>query len=110
MGGEEYSKEQRFAWRPWQMNTIVETQHELRTPQTRTEYVSSGDPATLWRQHVLHMYSWEDMNPILGGAFHDLRTYEPGEQITYDWYRGIQRPAIRGAGATRTADDLSIRV
>ncbi|CAM3827478.1 S8 family serine peptidase [Isoptericola cucumis] len=106
MGGEEWSKEQRFAWRPWQRSTIVESQHELRTPQSRVEYVSAGD--TLWRQHVLHYFSWDSLNPISGGATHDLRTYAPGERVAYDWYGGVQRPAVREA--SRSGDELTIQV
>lgn len=108
MGGGEWSKEQRFAWRPWQRSTIAESQHELRTPQTRVEHVSSGD--TLWRQHVLHYPSWDELNPISGGAVHDLRTYEPGEKVSYDWYGGVQRPAVTTGGATRAGDELTIEL
>lgn len=110
MGGEKWSKEQRFAWRPWQETTIVESQHELATPQSRTEYVSSGAGDTLWRQHVLHYNSWDSFNPVQGGSIHELRTYRPGESVVYDWYRGVQRPAVVGEGATRTGDDLTIDV
>ena len=67
MGGEEWAKEQRYAWRPWQQSTIVESQQELHTPQRRTETISSGSPDTLWRQHVLHLFSWDTMNPITAG-------------------------------------------
>ncbi len=110
MGGERWSKEQRFAWRPWQETTIVETQHELATPQLRTEYVSSGASDTLWRQHVLHYNSWDSLAPLLDGSVHELRTYRPGERVAYDWYRGVQRPAVVGDGATRTGDHLTIDV
>ncbi|TQL70275.1 subtilisin family serine protease [Nocardioides albertanoniae] len=108
MGGGEWSKEQRFAWRPWQKSTIVEAQHELRTPQARVEYVSTGD--TVWRQHVLHYLSWDEINPISGGAIHELRTYRPGEKVGYDWYGGVQRPAVTTGGATRTGDELRIEL
>lgn len=110
MGGEKWSKEQRFAWRPWQETTIVESQHELATPQSRIEYVSSGAGDTLWRQHVLHYNSWDLFNPVQGGSIHELRTYRPGESVVYDWYRGVQRPAVVGKRATRTGDDLTIDV
>ncbi|MFI8527545.1 S8 family serine peptidase [Promicromonospora sukumoe] len=110
MGGEKWSKEQRFAWRPWQETTIVETQHELATPQSRTEYVSSGASGTVWRQHVLHYSSWDSSNPLLGGSIHQQQTYKPGERVAYDWYRGVQRPAVVGEGATRAGDELTIDV
>ncbi|GAA2234665.1 S8 family serine peptidase [Promicromonospora sukumoe] len=106
MGGEDWAKEQRFAWRPWQSTTIVERQHELREAQSRTEYVSSGDPDTLWRQHVLHYSSWDSFNPLIGGSVHDTRTYRPGERITYDWFGGVQRPVV--GGAQRTGDSLRL--
>lgn len=109
MGGEEWSKEQRFAWRPWQQTTIVETQRELRTPQRRTEIVSAGD--TLWRQHVLHFFSWDTMNPITGGATHALRTYRPRETVRQSWYGAVVRPAVpEGGVAYREGDALTIRV
>ena len=59
MGGEPWAKEQRYAWRPWQQSTVVENQQEVHTPQRRTETISSGSPDTLWRQHVLHFFSWD---------------------------------------------------
>ncbi|MFD2794992.1 S8 family serine peptidase [Promicromonospora vindobonensis] len=110
LGGEEWAKEQRFAWRPWQDTTIVETQHELREAQSRTEYVSSGASDTLWRQQVLHFNSWDTFNPIIGGSLHELRTYRPGERLTYDWYGGVQRPVVVGDGAVRTGDELTLDV
>lgn len=111
MGGEDWAKEQRFAWRPWQESTIVESQRELHTPQQRTETISSGQPDTLWRQRVLHFFSWDTMNPINGGAVHALRTYRPGEHVTYDWFGGVVRPAVpAGAAPSRTVDGLTINV
>lgn len=108
-GGEEWAKEQRFAWRPWQQSTIVETQQELHTPQQRTEIVSAGD--TLWRQHVLDNYSWDSMNPITDGMFHATRSYSPGEQVTHDWHRAVVRPAVApGAEPTRSGERLSLRI
>lgn len=111
MGGEAWAKEQRFAWRPWQDSTIVESQRELHTPQQRTETISSGQPDTLWRQRVLSFYSWDTMNPINGGAVHALRTYRPGEHVNYDWFGGVVRPAVpAGAVPSRTVDALAINV
>ncbi|WP_114907349.1 S8 family serine peptidase [Ornithinimicrobium murale] len=108
-GGEEWTKEQRFAWRPWQRSTIVETQQELHTPQQRTEIVSAGD--TLWRQHVLDHFSWDSLNPIRDGAFHEIRSYEPGEKVRYDWHRAVVRPTVTEASApVRTGDTLSLRI
>ena len=102
MGGEPWAKEQRYAWRPWQQTTVVESQHELPTPQQRTETISSGKPDTLWRQHVLHFFSWDLLNPINGGAVHGLRTYQPRERVTYDWWSSVVRPAVpTGAVPTR---------
>lgn len=111
MGGEAWAKEQRFAWRPWQDYTIVESQRELHTPQHRTETISSGSPDTLWRQHVLHFFSWDTLNPINGGAVHAIRSYAPGEHVNYDWFGPVVRPAVpAGAVSSRTADALSLRV
>lgn len=109
MGGQEWSKEQRFAWRPWQQTTSVETQQELRTPQSRTEVVSGGD--TLWRQHVLHFFSWDTMNPIRGGAVAPLQAYEPGTRLTYDWYGALVRPVVAdGLAPVRDGDTISLRI
>ncbi|WP_067428694.1 S8 family peptidase [Nocardioides jensenii] len=111
MGGEPWAKEQRFAWRPWQDHTIVESQRELHTPQQRTETISSGAADTLWRQHVLHLYSWDTMNPITTGAVHGIRTYRPGEKVTYDWFGPVVRPAVpAGTVPTRTNDTLKLNV
>lgn len=108
-GGEEWTKEQRFGWRPWQQSTIVETQQELHTPQQRTEIVSAGD--TLWRQHVLDNYSWDSMGALKDGTFHAIRSYEPGEEVTYDWHRAVVRPTVApSADPTRTGDTLSLRI
>ncbi|WP_109474307.1 S8 family peptidase [Ornithinimicrobium cavernae] len=109
MGGQEWAKEQRFAWRPWQRTTSVESQQELHTPQSRTETVSGGD--TLWRQHVLHFFSWDTMNPIQGGAIAPLQAYEPGEKLTYDWFGSVVRPVIAdGLEPVRSGDTLSLRI
>ena len=111
MGGEPWAKEQRYAWRPWQMSTVVENQQEVRTPQSRTETISSGSPDTLWRQHVLHFFSWDLMNPINGGAVHALRTYRPRERVSYDWWGSVVRPAVpTGAVPTRTGDGLLLQI
>lgn len=110
-GGEEWTKEQRFAWLPWQQSTIVESQQELRTPQERTEIISSGDPGTLWRQHVLHYFSWDSLNPLRDGTSHPLRSYEPGEEITYEWHRAVTRPAVpAGTDPLRSGDTLTLQV
>jgi len=111
MGGEPWAKEQRFAWRPWQQSTIVESQRDLHTPQLRTETISSGAADTLWRQHVLSFYSWDTLNPITNGAVHALRTYRPGEHVKYDWFGPVVRPAVAAGGkASRTADALTVNV
>lgn len=108
-GGEEWAKEQRFAWRPWQQSTIVELQQELHTPQERTEIISGDD--TVWRQHVLDHFSWDTLNPIQGGMHHATRSYEPGEQLTYDWHGAVVRPAVpAGADPVRSSDTLSLRI
>lgn len=108
-GGEEWAKEQRFGWRPWQRSTIVETQQELHTPQQRTEIISGGD--TVWRQHVLDHFSWESTNPIRDGMYHGVRGYQPGEEVTYDWHGAVVRPALTTDGQPlRTGDLLSLRI
>jgi len=109
-GGEQWSAEQRFAWRPWQTSSIVETHHEVRTPQSRVEYVSSGASDTLWRQHVVDYVPWESSSALTGGMTHDLRTYRPGEKVVHEWNRAVLRPAVVGDGATRTGDELTIDV
>ncbi|KRF17653.1 hypothetical protein ASG90_04615 [Nocardioides sp. Soil797] len=108
MGGEPWAKEQRFAWRPWQDHTIVESQRELHTPLTRTETISSGSADTLWRQHVLHLFSWDSMNPITTGAVHALRTYRPGERVTYDWFGPVVRPVV--TEASRAGNQVTLKV
>ena len=111
MGGEEWAKEQRYAWRPWQRSTIVESQQELHTPQRRIETISSGSLDTLWRQHVLHLFSWDTMNPITTGAVHPLRTYDAREKVEHDWFRSVVRPAVpAGMTPTRTGDALRVEV
>ena len=111
MGGEPWAKEQRYAWRPWQQSTVVENQQELHTPQRRTETISSGSPDTLWRQHVLHLFSWDTLNPIKGGAVHPLRTYRPRERVSYDWFGSVVRPAVpAGTVPRRTGDALDLQV
>src|SRR5690606_18329656 len=89
--------------------TIIEQQQELHTPQRRTETVSAGD--TLWRQHVLHFYSWDSLNPLNGGAIHPIRSYEPGEHVAYDWFAAVVAPAqVPGTEATRIGDVLRLRI
>ena len=111
MGGEPWAKEQRYAWRPWQQSTVIEKQRELATPQQRTEMVSSGADDTLWRQHVLSLFSWDTMNPITGGAVHPIRTYRLGSRLTYDWFRSVVRPDVpTGSTATRTGDVLDLQI
>lgn len=108
MGGEPWAKEQRYAWRPWQNHTVVESQRELHTPQQRTETISSGSADTRWRQHVLHLFSWDSMNPITTGAVHETRTYRPGEHVTNDWFGPVVRPVA--TKASRTGDQLTLQV
>ncbi|WP_203416973.1 S8 family serine peptidase [Jiangella ureilytica] len=109
-GGEPWSKEQRYGWRPWQSETIIEHQRLVGTGQTRVEYVSAGD--TVWRQHVLPYRSWDEMNPVLSGMSHDLRSYRAGERIDETWFAPLVRPAIpagvEGADPYRTGDTLNI--
>lgn len=110
-GGGEWAKEQRFGWLPSQSTTIVETQNEVYTPHQRTEIVSSGDPDTVWLQRVLHFFSWDSMNPIRDGAHHPLRSYDPGEEVTHDWYRSVIRPAVAsGSDPVRTGDVLTLQI
>ena len=109
-GGEPWSKEQRYGWRPWQTETIIEHQRQVGTGQTRVEYVSAGD--TVWRQHVLPYLGWDQMNPVLTGISHDLRSYRAGERIDETWFAPVVRPAIpegvEGADPYRTGDTLNV--
>ncbi|WP_198663359.1 S8 family serine peptidase [Jiangella endophytica] len=109
-GGEPWSKEQRYGWRPWQTETIIEHQRPVGTGRTRVEYVSAGD--TVWRQHVLPYRTWDEMNPVQSGISHDLRSYTAGERIDETWYAPLVRPAIpagvEGADPFRTGDTLNV--
>ncbi|SEE25043.1 S8 family peptidase [Jiangella alba] len=104
-----WAKEQRYGWRPWQAETIIEQQRYVGTGRQREEYVSAGD--TVWRQHVLHYLSRDDMNPVTSGLSHDLRTYAAGERSRETWFAPVVRPAApAGAAPSRTGDTLALHI
>ncbi|MGH3683343.1 MAG: peptidase S8, partial [Natronosporangium sp.] len=77
LGGFGWLKEQRFGWRPWQDFAWNDYQRFLRAGQTREEWVSAGD--SLWQHRVQHEYTWDDMNPLLGGMTEAPRSYRAGQ-------------------------------
>ncbi|WP_407562622.1 S8 family serine peptidase [Streptomyces sp. 184] len=111
-GGNPWTKEQRFGWRPWMGTAINQYQRHVPTPHERTEYVSAGD--TLWRHNVHHRYTYDTFNPLAGGMIQEARTYRAGQQVRETWFAPVVRPAIpRGvAGLTsyREGDQLTIRI
>ncbi|GAA2680674.1 S8 family serine peptidase [Streptomyces aculeolatus] len=111
-GGNPWTKEQRFGWRPWMGTAINQYQRHVPTPHKRTEYVSAGD--TIWRHNVHHRYTQDTMNPLAGGMIQEARSYRAGERVEETWFAPVVRPAIpRGvAGLTsyREGDQLTIRI
>ncbi|TWD82207.1 subtilase family protein [Kribbella amoyensis] len=111
-GGEQWTKEQRFGWRPWQEAAINQTQRTVRTPMTRTEYVSSG--STWWKQQVSHQRIWSDSEPLFTGMSHLPVTYGAGQRVAETWWAPVVRPVIPRAmphlQSTREGDVLQLRV
>jgi subtilisin family serine protease len=111
-GGFEWLKEQRFGWRPWQTFAWNDTQRFRRAGTTRDEWVSAGD--TVWQHRVQHEYTWEDMNPLVGGMAELPRSYEPGSADAVTWFGPVVRPAspagVPQLVSSRTGDVLSLRI
>ncbi|WP_020580419.1 S8 family serine peptidase [Actinopolymorpha alba] len=111
-GGESWSKEQRFGWRPWQDTAINQYQRVVKTPLTREEVVSAD--GTWWQHRVKHYYSWDNMNPLPGGMTQAPQRYKAGQKLNEQWYAPVVRPAIprgvEGLTSYRTGDTLRIRI
>lgn len=111
-GGNPWTKEQRFGWRPWMGTAINQYQRHVPTPHERTEYVSAGD--TLWRHNVHHRYTFDTFNPLAGGMIQEARSYRAGERVEESWFAPVVRPAIprgvEGLTSYREGDQLTIRI
>jgi hypothetical protein len=112
LGGFGWAKEQRFGWRPWQTYAWNDSQRFMATGTEREEWVSAGD--NLWQHRVHHEYTWDNMNPLLGGLVEHPRSYPAGEPGATSWHGPLVRPAAP-AGlpelvSSRTGDRLSLRV
>jgi subtilisin family serine protease len=113
LGGDNQLKEQRFGWRPWQQTAINQYQRVVTgTPRTREEIVSADD--TTWQHRVNYFYSWDNMNPLMGGMTQAPRRYRAGERVRDDWFEPVIRPAIPrgvpGLVSTRDGDTLRLRI
>ncbi|WP_433013050.1 S8 family peptidase [Kribbella sp. CA-294648] len=107
-GGFNWAKEQRFGWRPWQTYAWNDAQRVVQTPKVREEWVTSGD--SLWQHRVHHLYTWNEMGPLLGGMASLPRSYKTGLSKE-TWFGPVVRPAAApGIVSTRTSDRLSLRV
>ncbi|MEJ3745758.1 S8 family serine peptidase [Actinomycetes bacterium KLBMP 9797] len=105
-GGFGWAKEQRFGWRPWQTYSWNDTQRFMATPTQREEWVSAGD--SVWQHRVHYAYTWDEMNPLSGGAIERPRGYRGGTHATEEWYTPVIRPV--GDGSARAGDTLSLWV
>ncbi|PIB12326.1 hypothetical protein B1C81_02705 [Streptomyces sp. HG99] len=112
-GGETWTSEQRFAWRPWQTTSfLMETQSFLKLPSTRTETVSAGD--TLWQERVAHMPSWNTLGSLDFGLTGGIHQYTAGQQLREDWYGSVVRPTAPAKNpsfrSVRTGDTFALRL
>ncbi|WP_433214133.1 S8 family peptidase [Microtetraspora malaysiensis] len=112
-GGFAWAKEQRFGWRPWQSYSLgqqMETQRIVKTPLSRTEYVSAN--GSFWQHLVNHQYVWDDMGRLLDGMTEAPRTYQPGTRTSESWHAPVVRPAIPAwiKPSTREGDTMEIRI
>ncbi|WP_055470950.1 S8 family serine peptidase, partial [Streptomyces pathocidini] len=108
-----WTKEQRFAWRPWESTSVaLDLQTPLKVPSTRQEFVSAGD--TLWRQHVRHDYTWDDFGPVLGGMTQGLRRYDARQSVRETWFGSVIRPAVpkgtSGFASERRGAEFLLRI
>ncbi|GAA1563865.1 S8 family serine peptidase [Kribbella sancticallisti] len=107
-GGFNWAKEQRFGWRPWQDYAWNDAQRVVQTPKVREEWVTAGD--SLWQHRVHHLYTWNEMGPLLGGLTSLPRSYQAGTS-NETWFGPVVRPAAApGVASTRTGDRLSLRI
>ncbi|MEU8226642.1 S8 family serine peptidase [Kribbella sp. NPDC048915] len=111
-GGTNWSKEQRFAWRPYQdFAMMLERQRFIETPKVRQEWISAND--TTWQQHVVFFFPDLDF-ASLRGATHVPRTYKPRETATENWFVPVVRPAApsgpNGPVSVRDGDRLDFQV
>ncbi|WP_184753619.1 S8 family peptidase [Streptosporangium album] len=110
-GGFGWAKEQRFAWRPWQV-FANEGQRWVRTGSERVEYVTSGD--TEWEHVAQHMFTWETMLPLSPGLTGGLRSYAAGQKVGERWFGPVVRPAVPPGRPeftpTRTGDTLKLDI
>ncbi|OKI65093.1 S8 family serine peptidase [Micromonospora sp. CB01531] len=111
-GGDEWAKEQRFGWRPWQTYSWNDTQRMVRTGGEREEWVSAGD--SVWQHRVAHYYTWDEMNPLGLGMRDAPRSYQGDSRLREDWFTPVVRPAaprgVAGLVSTRRGDILALRV
>ncbi|MBM7786182.1 S8 family serine peptidase [Tenggerimyces flavus] len=110
-GGDGWSSEQRFGWRPWQDNAINHHQRLVGTGHVREEYVSTD--GTMWQQKVKFGRQFDNMNELYQGLTEQPRTYRSGERLSQSWFAPVSRPVIpRGSrsGSYREADLLTLRV
>ena len=91
-GGGDWTKEQRFGWRPSQTYAWNDAQRIVRTPHVREEWVSAND--TLWQQHVASFYPWDEMSRW--PARRTRRSVSAGPGCRHDLVRAAQ-PAGRAA-------------
>ncbi|GAB7036522.1 MULTISPECIES: S8 family peptidase [Catenuloplanes] len=104
-GGENWIKEQRFAWRPWQTFAWNDTSRAARTPSVREEWVSAGD--SRWLHRVHHAYPWDSFGPLQTGFEGPVASYRPGTSAE-TWAAPVVRPA--DVGSSRDGDVLRLRV
>ena len=106
-GGQDWVREQRFGWRPWQTYAWNDTSRAVRTPSVREEWVSAGD--SLWQHRVHPEYPW--LGSELTGGFADQpQRYGVGRGAE-TWAAPVVRPAApAGIASTRTGDVLHLRV
>ncbi|MFI7491825.1 S8 family serine peptidase [Micromonospora echinaurantiaca] len=110
-GGLDWTKEQRFGWRPWQEYSWNDDQRIVRSGSTRQELVSAGD--SWWQQRVIHRLTWSSWGQLLGGLTQQPRRYAGTDRDTETWHAPVVRPAVPAAGAPvprRTGDTLDLRV
>ncbi|MFC7247122.1 S8 family serine peptidase [Catellatospora aurea] len=107
-GGEPWTREQRFAWRPWQTFSWNDTTRFVPTPSVREEWVSAGD--AVWHHRVHQEYELITGDILVGGITDLPRSYRPGK-ARETWFGPVVRPAAaNGLVSTRLGDKLSLRV
>ncbi|MEU1199859.1 S8 family serine peptidase [Streptomyces sp. NPDC005813] len=113
-GTEQWTTEQRFAWRPWQDTSFVQDrQSYIKTAFTRMETVSAGD--TLWLEGVTHKPGWETVEGNLsGGMTSGLHQYSAGRRLRENWYGSVVRPTAPagnpGFRSVRQGDTIALRL